>query len=332
MTSRNIDSPRQENRLELRMPAIAPSPDMDSVFATARLCGIPNYPASVAHREARQAVIVMPDRTLLTLPMFDPGQVTTDPWQHAKSVLRSDRPLHVSVIAFTGFNASDGKESVSAIIDSIPFLGFLASYAYVGHTVVVFEGHPSALEAGVRNADRVIVDSGMLPFLQRDWAAIAFRVARPDARILVHDREHCVLSPVILRDGEPGWVTTEPENEASYANCLLTALSTSKTEAVRITVGSPLPDLMAIATGPAMKDWVSNLPFRYDELDAAEVMDAMARVARRNLFQIFTWSSTIEATVFVPNRGKCTTVFRLTRRKSKEGKRQLDVMVMAPTY
>ena len=265
--------------------------------------------------------------------MFDPKQVSIDPRKHTKSVLRSDRPLHISVIACTEFKkfAQDSEVSVSAMIRSIPFLGFLASYAYVGHTVVVFEGHYSALEAGVRNADLLIVDSGMLPFLQKDWAAVAFRVTRANARIFVHEREHCTLLPVILREGEPGWVTTEPENEASYANCLLTTLTSSKTETVLISVGAPLPDLMAFATGPTMKDWVSTLPFRYDELDAEQVIDTMTRIAKRSLFDIFTRSLTLKALVFVPNRGKINAVFKLTQSKSKEGNQQLDIKVLAPT-
>ena len=331
MNSKIVKFPRPESIFEAHMPVVAQLPNMESVFASARLCSIPNDPTSKDHREARQAVIVLPDRRLLILPMFDPKQVSIDPRQQAKSVLRSDRPLHISVIACTGFKGlvQDEEVTVSAMIRSIPFLSFLASYAYVGHTVVVFEGHYSALEAGIRNADLLIVDSGMLPFLQMDWATVAFRVTRANARIFVHDREHYALLPVILREGEPGWFTTEPENEASYANCLLTTLTTSKTETIRISVGSPLPYLMAIATGPTMKDWVSTLPFRYDELDAEQVIETMTRVAKRSLFDIFTRSLTLKALVVVPNRGKSNAVFKLTQSKSTEGKQQLDIKVLA---
>jgi hypothetical protein len=51
----------------------------------------------------------------------------------------------------------------------------------------VFEGHPSALAAGCREADVLIVDGAMVPYLQADWTAVASSaMKRPE--IYVHDR------------------------------------------------------------------------------------------------------------------------------------------------
>ena len=73
------------------------------------------------------------------------------------------------------------------------FLGMLLGFAYVGHAVWVFEGHPSALTEGCRDADVLLVDGGMLPFLAPDWHAVASH-ARRRPEIYVHDRETFSLS------------------------------------------------------------------------------------------------------------------------------------------
>ena len=67
--------------------------------------------------------------------------------------------------------------------------------AYIGHTVWVFEGHPTALAAGCRDAHVVIVDSSMVPFLQPDWQAVVSGTMRHPS-IYVHDRATYRLSPV----------------------------------------------------------------------------------------------------------------------------------------
>ena len=55
----------------------------------------------------------------------------------------------------------------------IPFLGYLLGLAFDGHTVVVFEGHPSALAAGCKGATLLLMDQAMIEGLQSDWAAVA---------------------------------------------------------------------------------------------------------------------------------------------------------------
>ena len=60
-------------------------------------------------------------------------------------------------------------------------------FAYIGHAVWIFEGHDSALQAGCREANLLIVDSGMLPFLSEDWIQVAQNVMC-NKEIYVHDR------------------------------------------------------------------------------------------------------------------------------------------------
>jgi hypothetical protein len=70
----------------------------------------------------------------------------------------------------------------------IPFLGYLIGMAYLGHSVVVFEGHPSALSIACRDADLLIVDGAMLQHLQKDRVTVATSVLRK-RKILVFGRD-----------------------------------------------------------------------------------------------------------------------------------------------
>jgi hypothetical protein len=79
------------------------------------------------------------------------------------------------------------------ISKAIPFFGMLLGFAYIGHAVWVFEGHSSALGHGCRNADVLLVDGAMVPFLQLDWQTVASRVMRRP-EIYVHDRQTFRLS------------------------------------------------------------------------------------------------------------------------------------------
>ena len=80
---------------------------------------------------------------------------------------------NVAATAYTELSAP-----TAGISQSVPFFGFVLGFAYIGHAVWVFEGHPSALAAGCRDADVLIVDGGMVPHLQNDWMAIAWSVMR----------------------------------------------------------------------------------------------------------------------------------------------------------
>src|SRR5262249_14392979 len=153
---------------EPHMPAVDVLSDMDVVFAKAREQTAARSTGGGHQEEVRQVVVVTPSRMLIAVPMPTPFPGTTpkDAAKHAKSVLRSDYPLTISVVAYTRLEAlmQDRLNPIRSMSNCIPFLGYLISFAYAGHTVVVFEGHRSAFEAGVRNSDVLIIDSAMLPF------------------------------------------------------------------------------------------------------------------------------------------------------------------------
>ena len=85
---------------------------------------------------------------------------------------------------------------------AIPFLGMLVGFAYIGHAVWVFEGHQSALDAGCRDADILIVDSAMRPLLASGWDASAAAVMR-NVNILVNNRANFALSAIRKVGADP---------------------------------------------------------------------------------------------------------------------------------
>lgn len=309
-------SPVPQDIFEPHMPGVDLLSDMDALFTLAREDSL----------RLHTVMIVTPGRILFGMPT--PESVPPEAAAHALSILGTNQPLEISVVSYNKLEAliQDRDVLVRSASKCIPFLGHLLSFAWAGHCVVVFEGHPSAFEAGVRNTNVLIIDSAMLPFLQEDWAPVAFRVMQGDARIFVHKRENHSLIPVALANNKSGWRYTEPDGEASYANCLMTTIAKAgHTEAVRITAGLPLPDLNRIATDPAELEWVSTLPFQYDKLDAEQVIDILVGLAKPGLLGILTGSRTLQAKLALPEGKAVDVSFKLTESRTKDGRRQLEI-------
>jgi hypothetical protein len=134
-------SPAPQDIFEPHMPAVDVLSNMDAVFAKAR-------EQSAA---GRQVVVVPPGRILMSAPGPAPGNpLLKKAAEHAKSVLHSNPPLNISVVAYTKLEAllQDKVNPTRSVNICIPFFGHLISFAYAGHTLVVFEGHRSAFEAG----------------------------------------------------------------------------------------------------------------------------------------------------------------------------------------
>ncbi len=70
---------------------------------------------------------------------------------------------------------------------SIPFAGYLLAMSYIGHAVLITEGHPSVLSTALMDASLLIVDRGMVPFLQPDWIDAAKRCGIK--RVLIFGRD-----------------------------------------------------------------------------------------------------------------------------------------------
>ena len=158
----------------------------------------------------------------------------------------SDRPLNIAVIANTviGPTAQGIPPEIQEVATVIPFFGALIAFGYAGHRVWIFEGHSSALAAGLRNAEILLLDSGMLPMLQSDWMSVAQSRMDPPRRVLIYRREHPAFLPAIPASTPQGWSYSEPDGEASYVNCLLTTLAKSGAGAsAELVTDAPLPNL-----------------------------------------------------------------------------------------
>ena len=259
-------------RMSLFQPAM---PDIDTVtqnqeriFATAwRQAHHAMMPQGRLAPGQRCVAVVTPGRLIQMIPAPQPGAV---PPAQAESMvnLLPGHGMNVAAISYTEVRAL-----IADPAKCIPFLGILLGLSYAGHNVVVFEGHKDALECGLKDANVLIVDSGMAPHLSRDWIAVALRVMSPGCRILRHDRITFRLVQIHPR--------AEPDGEASYANCLLVSLAkTPLWPVVCLAPGRPVPDLRQIAATDDERNWASGLPFRYDSLDPMKVASIVLNVAR----------------------------------------------------
>jgi hypothetical protein len=174
--------------VQLRMPDVALRSDIEDVFAMAR-------------RSAREGlVIVRPDRMHLVMPRMAASDQLKPMAEGLSKLIPPGVQRNIAAIANTVFeSASPGLEEVSK---SIPFLGMLTGFTYIGHAVWVFEGHSAALPAGCRGADVLIVDSAMRPLLPAGWEDIAAGAMR-NANILVHNRTTFQLG-VVRKVGKSG--------------------------------------------------------------------------------------------------------------------------------
>jgi hypothetical protein len=185
----------------------------------------------------RGVAIVTPGRLIMFDRCPEPDSMPEELVAPMCQVLPRGQALTITAISYTHIEALTADTDMTR---TIPFRGFLNVWAYAGHNVIVFEGHPSAFESGVRDCDVLLVDSGMRPFIQFNWASVAGRVMRPGGTIFIHDRDTYTLS--IIKDvgiGKPSASQTESE----YAELLLRSLMrSSSSTGVEITSGEVLPD------------------------------------------------------------------------------------------
>ena len=80
-------------------------------------------------------------------------------------------------LVITAINCTAGIQqrarSFHKILDIIPNLSYLVGAVSLGHNVVAFEGLAGDLASACTGRDMLLLDDGMVPFLQPDWAAIA---------------------------------------------------------------------------------------------------------------------------------------------------------------
>jgi hypothetical protein len=310
------------------MPGVDVLSDMDAFFTNVRrMVETGDMPeGSRLQKGQRCLAIITPGRMISFIPALPPNSVSPDTIEKTRNLsplAGGKQSLNISVISYTKLEALMQDRDKTKCI---PFLGFLISFAYLGHNVIVFEGHPSALEAGVRNSDVLLIDSGIMPFLQDDWADVVFRVIKPNGKVFVHQREMYTLIPVVRKKSPPGWEYSEPDDEPSYARCLLTVLAKVPSAPVIISDSRGVPDLAKLTNIPEELDWISGLPFKYNELDGKMVINVVLQAAGWRWFSFFKTTRVLNANLYTPS-GKLEPVkFRLTVRKYDDCGRRLEIL------
>ena len=171
------------------MPEVGERAGLEEYFATVRR-------TAAGKGEGEGLVIVKPDRTLMVMPRMAKTAELERMAAGMRGVVPDTEQRNIAAIAFTVFEGGpDGVSGIEQVSKSIPFFGMLAGLSYIGHAVWVFEGHPTALSAGCRDSDLLLVDSAMRPLLERGWDTTAAAVMR-SANIVVHNRANFTLSAV----------------------------------------------------------------------------------------------------------------------------------------
>ena len=274
----------------------------------------------------RHVAVITPGRMISLVPAPKPNTISEKQLAPVRSILPSETPLQITAISYTKLEAYMQDTTKTKCI---PFLGFLAAFAYLGHNVVVFEGHPSTLEFGVKNSDVLIIDSGMLPFLAENWADIVFKSMKPNPKIFIHERKSFHLTPLVRKSSPPGWRRSEPDGEQSYVNILLTTLGKAnyKQKSVQIISGQPAPNPSEFTTNPDQLEYISTLPFKYNQLNTDFIIKFLWDIGK--VESTLPNSTKIFKAKLVESEGRSRDVsFQLTLSRTLFGKQQLEIRLL----
>jgi hypothetical protein len=309
--------PEPSDPFEPRMPEVDVRPGMQGFFAKAR--------TEVAAGGERRVGIVTPGRMTMMVPAPRPGSIPKEFVAQVSALLPSAKPLNITFVGYTQLEPLMQDKA-----KCIPQFGQLLGFAYIGHSVIVFEGHPSAFEHALAGTDVLMIDSGMLPFLQPDWVDVALRVMRGGAKIMVQDRKTGRLQPVVKSKNAQGWRYGEPDGEASYANSLLAILGkVGATVPVHVVSGKPLPALAQFAITSDQQEWAAELPFNYDALDADKVIAVLERVVKWSTPDNGESRAVLKAQLALGTGQRQAVSFDLRLGKDGDGKRRLEVVKIA---
>src|SRR5574341_1576007 len=156
----------------VHMPEVDVLPNIEEIFDTVRKTAA-GEAEQMADSSERKVIIVTPGRMMMLHPCPKAGSMPREVVASIEAMISPAVKRNIAAIAYTQLDAL-----MADVAKAIPFLGFLVGFAYVGHAVWVFEGHLSALAAGCRDADVLIVDGAMVPHLSEDWLSRATSVMR----------------------------------------------------------------------------------------------------------------------------------------------------------
>ena len=171
---------------EMRMPQVDLSRDAEAVFDAARRAASgesvrPDAP------DRRQIVLVTPARVAMLQSCPAPGSLSAADLAAAEGIAPSGVPKNIAAVAYNDLDALHDEAK-----RAIPFFDLLRQLGYLGHAVWIFEGHVSAMGPGCRDADVLIVDDGMMPYMPGNWRSVASGAMRGSA-VFVYERKSGAL-------------------------------------------------------------------------------------------------------------------------------------------
>jgi hypothetical protein len=180
----------QKDVYQPHMPQVDTPQKIEDIFADARRAARGETRPPGAGTDECFYVVVTPGRMVMYKPCPPAGSMPAEQVAPIERMLPPAVKRNIAVIANTELQAV-----MKEISKAIPFVGMLMGFAYIGHAVWIFEGHATALQAGCREADLLIVDGAMVQFLSKDWIQAAQGVMR-NKEIYVHDRATFKLNRV----------------------------------------------------------------------------------------------------------------------------------------
>lgn len=173
------------------MPDVSPVSDINAVFTRARRMASGDLDAverrGLPSGTSRVIAVVLPSRAIGCFACRPPDAMPADQRASIEKMIPSAVPRNIVAIANTAV-----EHRTSDLTKTVPFLGFLAAFSSIGHSVWMFEGDPAALAAGCHDADVLFVDGALVPHLGHDWTTVA-RAAMRHGEIYVHDRDTYAL-------------------------------------------------------------------------------------------------------------------------------------------
>ena len=179
--------------MDIYMPRIDLDVDHGKAFAAARQAA-----ERAKTRRGNSIIIVTPGRILIELPCSPAGSMA----QNVVAPIQELAPLPATTITVIGFNdivadfpnarineIEKQRQLREMMNQAVPFFGYVLGFGYLGHNVLLFEGHPQAYAAGVRGAEMLMVDSIMIEALPPDWIEIARREMIGRRRVIVFRRD-----------------------------------------------------------------------------------------------------------------------------------------------
>lgn len=267
----------------------------------------------------RAVAIVTPGRLVMLDPCPEPNSMPEDKVAPMRQLMPPEPPLKITAICYTFV------EALTTDIDkAIPFRGFLNAWSYLGHSILVFEGHPSAFESGVRDCDVLLADSAMLGLIPMNWLDVARRVMKPDGKILVHNRSTYKLIQVF----KPKAGATHETPEAKYIEYLLRLLMQSSRSSIEITSGSTVPDVTELMTNPTDREWLSktlSFSFEREKLSADSVIDRLLKSGGWSWATPLKKTGTLKLPLTMSDGSTRDIRFALTLKKDSAGRRQLEI-------